>query len=63
MQFLTESPVDDMVNAAYSLQVRDPITGEYHYPVVVEKFTRFPTANPTARFVVNTFTTASTSCT
>ncbi|HSH70617.1 MAG TPA: Hsp70 family protein [Deferrisomatales bacterium] len=55
VQFLTESPVDDMVNDAYTLQMRDPITGEYHYPVLVEKFTRFPTANPTSRFVVNTF--------
>jgi molecular chaperone DnaK (HSP70) len=55
VQFLTASPVDDMVNDAYTLQMRDPITGEYHYPVLVEKFTRFPTAQPTARFVVNTF--------
>lgn len=55
VQFLSESPADDRVGAAYTLQMRDPITGEYHYPVVVEKFTRFPTAKPTARFVVNTF--------
>ncbi|RMG87942.1 MAG: hypothetical protein D6708_12250 [Candidatus Dadabacteria bacterium] len=53
--FLSDSPVDDMVRETYSLQVRDPITGQYHYPVVVERFTRYPTRNPTARYIVNTF--------
>ncbi|MHB8763569.1 MAG: Hsp70 family protein [Deferrisomatales bacterium] len=55
VNFLSDSPVDDMVRYTYSVQVRDPITGEYHYPVVVEKYTRYPTRNPTARYVVNTF--------
>ncbi|GAB4260134.1 MAG: Hsp70 family protein [Deferrisomatales bacterium] len=55
IKFLSDSPVDDMVRATYSMRVRDPITGEYHYPVVVEKYTRYPTRNPTARYIVNTF--------
>ncbi len=55
LRFLSDSPVDDMVRDTYSLQVRDPISGEYHYPVVVERFTRYPTRNPTARYIVNTF--------
>jgi hypothetical protein len=53
--FLSDSPVDDMVRQAYAIQVRDPITGEYHYPVVVPKFTRYPTRGTTARYIVNTF--------
>ena len=53
--FLSDSPVDDMIRETYTLQVRDPITGEYHHPVVVERFTRYPTRNPTARYIVNTF--------
>ena len=53
--FLSDSPVDDMIRNTYALRVRDPITGEYHYPVVVERFTRYPTRNPTARYIVNTF--------
>lgn len=53
--FLSDSPVDDMVHQAYSIQVRDPITGEYHYPSVVAKYTRYPTRGPTARYIVNTF--------
>lgn len=53
--FVADSPIDDMVRHAYSLQVRDQISGEYHYPVVVPKYTRFPTRNPTARFIVNTY--------
>ncbi|MBI5443092.1 MAG: Hsp70 family protein [Deltaproteobacteria bacterium] len=53
--FLADSPVDDMVHQTYSMQVRDPITGEYSYPVVVERFTRYPTRSPTARYIVNTY--------
>lgn len=55
IRFLSDSPVDDMVRQSYSVQVRDPISGEYHYPVIVEKYTRYPTRNPTARYIVNTF--------
>ncbi len=55
IRFLSDSPVDDMVRENYTLQVRDPITGEYHYPTLVERFTRYPTKSPTARYVVNTF--------
>ncbi|MEW6487209.1 MAG: Hsp70 family protein [Thermodesulfobacteriota bacterium] len=55
VEFLSDRPVDDMVRETYSIQVRDPITGEYRYPPVVEKFSRYPTRTPTARYVVNTF--------
>jgi hypothetical protein len=53
--FLSDSPIDDMVRETYSFQVRDPITGESHYPVAVEKYTRYPTRGPTARYIVNTY--------
>ncbi len=53
--FLSDTAVDDMVRDTYCLQVRDPITGEYQYPVIVERYTRCPTRAPTARCVVNTF--------
>jgi hypothetical protein len=55
LAFLADSPMDDMVWGHYALRMRDPITGEYHYPTIVERFTRFPTRQPTARFIVNTF--------
>lgn len=50
---LTGKTSDDRVQHTYSLQIRDPDTGEYRYPVVVDAFTRFPTREPTARYVVN----------
>ncbi|MBI5015793.1 MAG: Hsp70 family protein [Deltaproteobacteria bacterium] len=53
--FLSDSPIDDMVRQAYAIQMRDPITGEYHYPAVVPRYTRYPTRSPTARYIVNTF--------
>jgi len=55
VEFLSDRPLDDMVRETYTIQVRDPITGEYRYPPVVEKFSRYPTRTPTARYVVNTF--------
>ena len=55
IEFLSDRPVDDMVRETYAIQVRDPITGEYHYPTVVEKYTRYPTRSPTARYIVNTY--------
>jgi molecular chaperone DnaK (HSP70) len=53
--FLAERPVDDMVRGDYAMRVRDPVSGEFHYPVVVERYTRFPTKGPVSRFIVNTF--------
>lgn len=46
---------DDMVRSAYSVRMRDPVSGEYIYPIVVNRFTRFPTRSPTARYIVNTY--------
>jgi hypothetical protein len=46
---------DDMVRSAYSVRMRDPVSGEYIYPIVVDRFTRFPTRSPTARYIVNTY--------
>ncbi|TLN21070.1 hypothetical protein FDZ71_04150, partial [bacterium] len=44
--FLGDRPTDDMIRSGYSMRVRDPVTGQYHFPLVVERFTRFPTKNP-----------------
>jgi molecular chaperone DnaK (HSP70) len=55
VHFLSDRPVDDMIRETYAIQVRDPISGEYHYPPVVERYSRYPTRNPTARYIVNTF--------
>jgi molecular chaperone DnaK (HSP70) len=55
VHFLSDRPVDDMVRATYTIQVRDPISGEYHYPAVVERYSRYPSRSPTARYIVNTF--------
>lgn len=55
VEFLSDTPTDDMVHNTYSIQVRDPVTGEYRYPEVVGKYARYPSRGPTARYVVNTF--------
>ncbi len=55
VHFLSERAVDDMVRETYSIQVRDAISGEYRYAPVVERYSRYPTRSPTARYVVNTF--------
>lgn len=55
LHFLSARPVDDMVRYDYSMKVRDPISGERHYPVVVEKYTRYPTKGAVSRYIVNTY--------
>ncbi|TAL15743.1 hypothetical protein EPN96_12255 [bacterium] len=53
--FLVDRPADDMIRQSYSMKVRDPITGQYHHQLVVERYTRYPTRFPTARYIVNTY--------
>lgn len=53
--FLADRYRDDMVRSTYSVRMRDPVSGEYLYPVIVDRFTRYPTRSPTARYIVNTF--------
>jgi len=55
IQFLTDRPVDDMVRHDYAMRVRDPISGEHHFPVVVEKYTRYPSKGAVSRYIVNTY--------
>ncbi|MHB8766726.1 MAG: hypothetical protein ACYDA8_20650, partial [Deferrisomatales bacterium] len=43
------------VRETWALQTRDPATGGYRYPVVVEPRTRCPSPGPTATYVINTF--------
>lgn len=53
--FLADRHLDDMVRSTYSVRLRDPVSGEYLYPVIVDRFTRYPTRSPTARYIVNTY--------
>jgi molecular chaperone DnaK (HSP70) len=53
--FLAGRYRDDMVRSTYCVRMRDPVSGEYLYPVIVDRFTRYPTRGPTARYIVNTY--------